>query len=87
VPEADLLEAGVEPWVHLPMWLPADIATTGWDVDTSRARELGLPSRPVEESVADMWAWQQVSPRPTPPPGGELPGLPADLERRLLDGR
>jgi nucleoside-diphosphate-sugar epimerase len=87
VPEADLLEAGVEPWVHLPMWLPADIATTGWDVDTSRARELGLPSRPVEESVADMWAWQQANPRPTPPPGGELPGLPADLERRLLDGR
>jgi nucleoside-diphosphate-sugar epimerase len=87
VPEADLLALDVEPWVHLPMWLPADIAPTAWDVDTTRARELGLPSRPVEESVADTWAWQRVSPRPTPPPGRELPGLPADLERRLLDGR
>jgi 2'-hydroxyisoflavone reductase len=87
VPEADLLALDVQPWVHLPMWLPADIAPTAWDVDTTRARELGLPSRSVEESVADTWAWQQANPRPAPPPGRELPGLPADLERRLLDGR
>jgi len=87
VPEADLLALDVEPWVHLPMWLPADIARTGWDVDTTRARELGLPSRPVRESVADAWAWQQANPRPTPPPNRELPGLPADLEGRLLAAR
>jgi nucleoside-diphosphate-sugar epimerase len=87
VPEAALLAAGVEPWVHLPMWLPADIAPTAWEVDTSRARELGLPSRPVARSVADTWTWQRRNPRPAPPPGRELPGLPADLERRLLDGR
>jgi 2'-hydroxyisoflavone reductase len=87
VPEAELLAAGVEPWVHLPMWLPADIAPTAWDVDTNRARELGLPTRPVAGSVADTWTWQRRSPRPVPPPGRELPGLPADLERRLLDGR
>jgi nucleoside-diphosphate-sugar epimerase len=86
VPEADLLAAGVQPWVHLPLWLPADIAPTAWDVDTSRARELGLPSRPVRESVADTWAWQQASERPPLPPlaGPEPPGLPADLEAALL---
>src|SRR5215217_4586385 len=45
VPEADLLAAGVEPWLHLPLWLPAEMARTAWEVDTTRARELGLPSR------------------------------------------
>ncbi|MBX9246173.1 NAD-dependent epimerase/dehydratase family protein [Actinotalea ferrariae] len=57
VPEAALLEAGVEPWRDLPFWLPDDVARTAWDVATGRARELGLPSRPVEESVADAWRW------------------------------
>jgi nucleoside-diphosphate-sugar epimerase len=55
VPEDVLLAAGVEPWVHLPLWLPAEMARTGWDVDTTRAREIGLPSRPLPESVADTW--------------------------------
>ena len=87
VPDADLLAAGVEPWRHLPLWLPAETARTAWDVDTTRARELGLPSRPLVESVADTWAWQQRSERPTPPPGRELPGLPPDLEKKLLADR
>ena len=78
---------GVQPWVHLPMWLPADEARTAWDVDTTRARELGLPSRPLWESVADTWTWQQSAPRPQVPPGRELPGLPAELEAGLLAAR
>lgn len=84
VPEADLLAAGVAPWQHLPFWLPADVARTAWDVDTTRARELGLPGRPVHDTVADTWAWQRHADRPAPPPGRDLPGLPPDLEARLL---
>jgi len=84
VPEADLLAAGVEPWQHLPFWLPAETARTAWDVDTSRARELALPSRPLRESVADTWAWQRAHDRPEVPPGRTLPGLPAELEEQLL---
>lgn len=86
VPEADLFEAGVEPWVHLPLWLPSDVAPTAWDVDTARAREWGLPSRPVVESVADTWAWQQANPRPPVPPHRQAPGLPPELEATLLAG-
>jgi nucleoside-diphosphate-sugar epimerase len=86
VPEADLVEAGVQPWAHLPLWLPADTARTAWDVDTTQARQLGLPVRPVRQTVADTWAWQRRAERPAPPPGRELPGLPAELERRLLAG-
>jgi 2'-hydroxyisoflavone reductase len=88
VPEGDLLAAGVEPWVHLPLWLPAEVARTAWDVDTTRARELGLPSRPLRETVADTWAWLQAAGEPPPPPRGlPRPGLPADLEAALLTGR
>ncbi|WP_448625066.1 NAD-dependent epimerase/dehydratase family protein [Geodermatophilus sp. URMC 64] len=87
VPEADLLAAGVEPWQHLPFWLPADVAVTAWDVDTARARELGLPSRPLRESIADTWAWMRRSERPAPPPGRSLPGLPPELEEKLLADR
>jgi len=86
VPEADLLAAGVEEWTHLPLWLRADEARSTWDVDTSRARELGLRTRPLRDSVADTWAWLQASGRPPLPPGGHRrePGLPPDLEARLL---
>ena len=87
VADADLLAAGVEEWVHLPLWLEPGTARTAWDVDTTRARQLGLPSRPLAESVADTWAWQQGNERPAPPPGRELPGLPAALEEELLAAR
>jgi 2'-hydroxyisoflavone reductase len=87
VPDADLLAAGVQEWSHLPLWLAAGTAGTAWDVDTTRARALGLPSRPVPESVADTWAWMQVGERPQPPAGRELPGLPVELEAALLAGR
>lgn len=80
-----LLAAGVEPWQHLPFWLPAELASSAWEVDTTRARSLGLPSRPLVDSVADVWTWLQSAPRPEPPAGRPRPGLPADLERLLLD--
>ncbi|MCZ2836747.1 NAD-dependent epimerase/dehydratase family protein [Modestobacter sp. VKM Ac-2985] len=84
VPEAGLLAAGVQEWSHLPLWLAASTARTAWDVDTTRARELGLPSRPVCDSIADTWTWMQTGERPEPPAGRPLPGLPLDLERTLL---
>jgi 2'-hydroxyisoflavone reductase len=86
VSEEELLAAGVDPWVHLPLWLPADVAATAWDVDTTRARELGLPSRPLAESVADTWEWQRTHDRPPLPAGRHRsePGLPPELEAQLL---
>ena len=84
VPEEELVAAGVEPWVHLPLWLPADVARIAWDVDTSRARVLGLPSRPLAESVSDTWAWQRTHERPPVPAGRPQPGLPPELEATLL---
>lgn len=62
LPDARLLEAGVQPWADLPLWLPRDVATTAWQVGTARARELGLPSRPVADTVRDTWDWLRSLP-------------------------
>ena len=89
VPDAELLAAGVEEWIHLPLWLQADGARTTWDVDTTTARERGLRTRPLHESVADTWSWLRAEGRPPLPPGGHRaePGLPPELEAKLLADR
>lgn len=85
VAEAELLAAGVEPWTHLPFWLPAEVAATAWDVATGRARELGLPVRPVRDTVGDTWAWLAgLAAPPEPPDRIPRPGLPVELEQALL---
>jgi nucleoside-diphosphate-sugar epimerase len=52
--EEPLLEADVEPWTELPLWIPA-VGT--WQVGTAHAQASGLRCRPVAETVADVWAW------------------------------
>ncbi len=87
VAEDELLAAGVQPWQDLPLWLPREMASTAWDVDTTRARQLGLPVRPVRESVADTWAWLRTAgPLPEPPHGLPRPGLDPGREAALLAG-
>ncbi len=56
VDEQRLLDAGVGPWRELPFWLPRGIAATAWQVDTSRARALGLPNRPILDTLASTRA-------------------------------
>lgn len=87
VPEEDLVAAGVEEWVHLPLWLRQETARTAWDVATSTAQQLGLTIRPLEETVADTWAWMRTAERPPPPAHRPAPGLPPGLEAQLLAAR
>ncbi|WP_282702243.1 SDR family oxidoreductase [Streptomyces sp. CC219B] len=56
---AVILEAGIEPWVQLPVWVPpgSDLHDALHGADVSRAVATGLRCRPVEETVADTWAW------------------------------
>jgi 2'-hydroxyisoflavone reductase len=84
VDEADLAAAGVLPWTQLPCWLPETGEDAGvFEGDTSKALRAGLTVRPVEQTVADTWAWVQEAGVPKGRPGME-PGLPPELERALL---
>lgn len=57
IPDERLVEAGVEPWTELPLWLPEAAFPGTWEVGTERAQASGLRCRPVAETVADVWAW------------------------------
>jgi nucleoside-diphosphate-sugar epimerase len=87
IPDDTLLESGCEPWTELPLWAPERGMPGTWRVDAARAHDAGLRCRPIEETVADVWAWLRD--------GGEqrLPDwfaenrpaeMPAERERRLL---
>ena len=79
VDEPALLDAGVAPWMGLPLWLPA--AAAGLHrVAIERALASGLRTRPLEETVRDTLSWALA--QPAPPAGG--PGLDAALEATLL---
>jgi nucleoside-diphosphate-sugar epimerase len=56
IPDEKLEAAGVEPWMELPLWLPARHQGT-WNVGTAKAQAAGLQTRPVAETVADVRAW------------------------------
>ncbi|MER6425548.1 SDR family oxidoreductase [Streptomyces sp. NPDC001137] len=82
-----ILDAGIEPWTQLPVWVPAgsDMHDHLHSVDVSRAVATGLTCRPVEETVADTWAWLQEI-------GGTAPmradrtskGLDPEVEAKVL---
>ncbi|WP_432077180.1 NAD-dependent epimerase/dehydratase family protein [Streptomyces wuyuanensis] len=56
--ERAIAAAGVEPWTDLPIWIPrGELYDAIHDANVSRARAAGLHCRPVEQTVADTWAW------------------------------
>lgn len=83
VPETHLVQAGVRPWMELPLWIPADGAHDGFlRVDCGRAEALGLRCRPAAATVADTLAWW----RALPPEAQAFPstGLSPEREQALL---
>jgi nucleoside-diphosphate-sugar epimerase len=80
VPSERLLEAGVEEWMGVPLW----IASPGWGaanrVVVARAVERGLSFRPLAETIRDTLAWNDE--REWPPVEGV--GLSPARERELL---
>jgi nucleoside-diphosphate-sugar epimerase len=80
-----VLAAGVDPWTQLPCWVPEGGEYEGFmESDTSRAVATGLRSRPVEETVADTWAWLRSEGKPAQRADRPAYGLPPELEERLL---
>jgi 2'-hydroxyisoflavone reductase len=78
-------KAGIEPWTELPIWAPPDSeAGSLHNGDVSAAYAAGLTCRPVEQTVADTWAWLQAEGDPPSRPGRPGHGVDPDREREVL---
>jgi len=82
--DAFLLAQDVEPWLHLPYWMPAEQCPGNEDVDTSAALAAGLSCRPVSETIADTWAWIRAVGAPRQRADRPTPGLDPQRERAIL---
>ncbi|MDQ0369567.1 NAD-dependent epimerase/dehydratase family protein [Catenuloplanes indicus] len=84
-----LLDAGVEPWTDLPIWMPpGEMHDAMHTSDVSRAVAAGLRPRPLIDTVTDTWSWLAsiggVAPqRADRPPVGLDPELEATLLAKL----
>ena len=74
-----LLDAGVGPWMELPLWLPGDEHAGLLQADVSRAIAAGLTFRPLGETARDTLAWSLEA-------GEQRPTLSREKERELLAG-
>jgi 2'-hydroxyisoflavone reductase len=75
----------VQFWTELPLWIPAAKGPSVFTHHSADAEGAGLRWRPLAETVADTWAWQQ-SLRDGWRPAERTLGLAADRERDLLFG-
>jgi 2'-hydroxyisoflavone reductase len=81
-----LLEAGVEPWRGLPLWLPENPETAGaFAVNGQAAFDYGFAARPLNSTVADTWEWlREEGPDWVPTSRAAVPGLDVEVQERLL---
>jgi 2'-hydroxyisoflavone reductase len=57
VPEQFVVDQGIAGWTELPLWLPVTTAPSAFDQDTTASERAGLRTRPVAETVRDVYAW------------------------------
>ncbi|MGW1779895.1 SDR family oxidoreductase [Streptomyces sp. NPDC002143] len=84
-----ILDAGIEPWTELPVWVPpgSDMHDALHTADVSRAVATGLSCRRVEETVADTWSWLRSIGGTAPQrPDRTLKGLDPEVEAKVLAG-
>jgi 2'-hydroxyisoflavone reductase len=77
VEDQPILDAGVEPWTELPLWLPGEDSAGLARADISRALAAGLTFRPVEATVHDTYVWDAGEP-------GDRPTLTREKEAAVL---
>jgi 2'-hydroxyisoflavone reductase len=78
VDDQTLVDAGVGPWMELPLWLGGDPEMAClMDVDVSKAVAAGLTFRPVEDTARDTLAWSLEA-------GEQRETLSRERERELL---
>src|SRR5690606_37282744 len=73
VPAEFLAEHGVQPWAHMPVWVPGTGETAGFGrISIARALAAGLSFRPLATTAADTITWFR--------------GLPEDRQKELRAG-
>jgi nucleoside-diphosphate-sugar epimerase len=87
VPANEILEAGIEPWTELPIWMaPGTEGDSLHHANVERAYAAGLRPRPVEDTVADTWAWLQDAGLEPPQRADRPPvGLAPEREEAVLN--
>lgn len=62
IDDRTLVDAKVEAWSELPLWIPEDDAAFGGMLlgSNARARAAGLRTRPLADTVRDTLAWAQA---------------------------
>lgn len=83
-----ILEAEIQPWTDLPVWLPPGEAyDTMHCANVDKALSTGLRCRPVQETVADTWAWlQSIGGQAPQRPDRPVVGLAPEKEAEILRG-
>jgi 2'-hydroxyisoflavone reductase len=78
-----LLDAGVQPWTGLPLWLPGDDPEFGGFQRASNAQAVraGLRFRPLAETIGDTLEWARAEPAPPPK---QVPVLTPEREAEIL---
>ncbi|WP_298324060.1 NAD-dependent epimerase/dehydratase family protein [Haloactinopolyspora sp.] len=83
-----VLAHGVEPWNDLPVWIPPGHPYSELGLhtgDVTKAYQTGLQPRPIEETVADTWAWLREVDGAAPQRDDRSPvGLSAETEAAIL---
>jgi 2'-hydroxyisoflavone reductase len=77
--EQRILDAEVQPWMELPLWIPGDEYSGMQRADIRRALAAGLTFRPVRDTVLDTLAWSREA-------GEQRPTLSREREREILAG-
>ncbi|MDM5188954.1 NAD-dependent epimerase/dehydratase family protein [Bacillus sp. DX4.1] len=87
--EQFLLENHVAPWTEMPLWLPEEIPLQGekepWRgsgaISIDKALQTGLSFRSIEETITDIWKWEQLRSKTEE----RKAGLASDKEQQLLE--
>lgn len=75
--EQRIVEAGVQPWMELPLWAPGDGFAGFMRADVTRAVAAGLSFRPLEQTALDTLAWSLEA-------GEQRPTLSREREAEIL---
>jgi 2'-hydroxyisoflavone reductase len=83
LPESFLADEKVGPWMELPLWVPQEPESPGFDaVSVERAIGAGLRFRPITETIRDTLSWATALPPDRARRAGLDPAKEAEILRR-----